>query len=706
MKKLVFVSLTVLFMITSCGKKAENPFFSEYDTPFGVPPFDEIKNEHFEPAFEKGMEEQMAEIQAIIDNEEEPTFENTIEAFEYTGDLLNRVSSVFYNFNSCLIDDEISEIARNMATKLSEHRDNIWLNIDLFERVKAVHDKKNELDLDEEQMRLLTETYRRFERNGALLEEDKRERLKEINSRLSSLTLEFGQNVLGDVNKFRMVIDNEDDLSGLSQSAIDNAAERAEEEGHEGKWVFTLHNPSVMPFLYNADNRELRKKMQQAYISRGNMDNEFDNKKIIGEIVNLRIERAQMLGYDTFADLALDDRMAGDVETVMNFLKEVWEPALAIAKKEAYDLQQMIRNDGHDFILEQWDWRYYSERLRKEKYDIDEEEIRQYFELNTVRDGIFDITEKLWGLKYKERTDVPKYHEDVQVFEVMESDGSHIGILYMDFHPRDSKRGGAWMSSYRKQSIDREGNFVHPVITIVCNFSPPSGGQPSLLTFDEMTTFFHEFGHALHGLLSDCRYNSLSGTAVPRDFVELPSQVMENWAKEPEVMQTFALHYETNEPMPAELIDRIAESAAFNTGFRNVEFIASAFLDMEYHTLKEPFDKDEWTNVASIIDARTIEKYGIIPEINFRHGSTHFNHIFAGGYSAGYYSYLWSGLLDADVYEAFVETGDLFDPETAQRLRETILERGGTKDAMEMYINFRGREPIVEPLLRQRGLLN
>lgn len=703
MKKILFVLLILSIMITSCGKK-ENPFYSEYDTPFGVPPFDEIKNEHFEPAFEKGMEEQNEEIEAIINNSEEPTFANTIEAIEYSGSLLNKVSGVFYNFNSCLIDDEISEIAKNMAPKMSAHSDNIWLNTDLFERVKKVHDKKDELDLGQEEMMLLTETHKRFVRNGAALPKEKRERLKEINSKLSSLTLEFGQNVMKEVNSYTLVIDNEEDLSGLSKSVINNAAEKAKEEELEGKWVFTLQNPSVMPFLHNADNRELRKKMQQAYINRGNNDNEFDNKKIIGEIVSLRIERSNLLGYDTYADVVLEDRMAGDVETVMDFLMKIWEPALDIAKKEAYDLQKLISNEGNDFLLKQWDWRYYAEKLRKEKYDLDEEEIRQYFELNTVRDGIFDVTNKLWGLTYKQRADVPKYHEDVQVFEVMESDGTLIGILYMDFHPRESKRPGAWMSSYRKQSIDKDGNYVHPVITVVCNFTTPSGDLPALLTYDEMTTFFHEFGHALHGLLSDCKYNSLSGTSVPRDFVELPSQVMENWAKEPKVMKTFALHYETKEQMPQSLMDRIINLGHFNTGFNNVEFIASALLDMEYHMLTEPYDKSQWEDVASIIDKKTIEKYGLIPEIHFRHGSTHFNHIFSGGYAAGYYSYLWSGLLDADVYEAFVETGDLFDQETAKRLRATILERGGTKEAMELYKDFRGREPIVEPLLKQRGL--
>jgi peptidyl-dipeptidase Dcp len=702
MKKILIILISA-FMLASCVKE-ENPFFGEYKTPFNVPPFEKIKNEHFIPAFEKAMEEHNSEIQNIVKNEQQPTFENTIEAFEYSGSMLIRVSDVFYNYNGAITSDEIAAIATEMAPKLSGHYDEIMLNADLFEKIKSVYDQKDKLSLTSEQMRLLEETYKRFIRNGALLPVEVRERFKEINQKLSSLTLQFNQNVLGDVNSYRLFIDNEEDLAGLPASSIASAAERATNEGQKGKWAFTLHNPSVMPFMHYADNRELRKTMQQAFINRGNNNNEFDNKKIIGELVNLRLERANMLGYSNFADFVLEDRMAGDVKTVMEFLDQMWTAALAIGKKEAYDLNTLVKRDGYDY-LQQWDWRYYSEKLRKEKYDLDEEEIRQYFELNTVRDGIFMVTKKLWGLEFVERNDIPKYHKDVQVYEVLDNDASHLGILFMDFHPRDSKNGGAWMNSFRKQHIDIEGNYISPIVTLVCNFSPPSAGKPSLLSYDEMTTFFHEFGHGLHGLLSDCHYRSLSGTSVARDFVELPSQVMENWANEAEIMKTFAIHYETGQTIPDELIAKISEAGHFNTGFSNVEFIASAFLDMEYHTITEYFDEKELEKVASIIDKRTIEKYGLIPEISFRHGSTHFGHIFAGGYSAGYYSYLWSGLLDADVYEAFRETGDLFDQPTAKRLRETILERGGTKDAMEMYIDFRGRKPIIEPLLKQRGLL-
>ncbi len=706
MKKYFFLMILPAFFMASCAPaERDNPFFSDYDTPFGVPPFDNIENAHFEPAILEGIRQQEAEIQAIIDNPAPPTFENTIEALEYSGEMLGNVLRVFYNFNSSLTSPEIQQIAQEMSPKLSNHSDNIRLNLDLFDRVRTVYEQKDELGLNDEQMRLLTETHKGFVRSGANLPAEQQERLREINADLSSLTLQFGQNVLGETNAFRMVIDNEEDLAGLPDSAIEGAAERAASEDLENKWVFTLHNPSVMPFLYNADNRDLRRKMQQAYINRGNNDNEYNNREILARISNLRLERANMMGYDTHAEFSLEETMAGDIGTVMSFVDQVWGPGIALAKEEARILQDMIYADGYDYDLEQWDWRYYAERVRRQQYDLDEQEVRQYFELNTVRDGIFMIVDKLWGLQFVERPDVPKYHKDVQVFEVLEADGSHVGILYMDFHPRDSKRGGAWMSSYRSQRVDQDGRFIHPVITIVCNFSPPTSTRPSLLTYDEMTTFFHEFGHALHGLLSDVHYPGLAGTSVVRDFVELPSQIMENWANEPEVMKTFALHFETGEPMPESLMDRIVESAHFNQGFATVEFLMSTYLDMEYHTITKPFGEEMLDEASKIIEQESIEKYGMIPEIHFRHASTHFNHIFSGGYAAGYYSYLWSGLLDADAYEAFRETGDVYDQETARSFRENILERGNTKDAMDMYVDFRGREPVIEPLLRQRGLL-
>lgn len=709
MKKYFFLFLIPFLMLSACenGERttSDNPFFSEYMTPFGVPPFDLVSNDHFIPAFEEGMRQQEDAIDRIVNNPDAPTFANTIEELEYSGAMLSRVSGVFFNFNSSLITPEIQEIAQQVSPMLSNHGDNIGLNAPLFERVRTVYEQREELDLNPEQSRLLEETYKGFARNGALLPEDQQERFREINQELSMLTLEFGQNILGEVNSFRLLIDNEEDLSGLSESVIEAAATLAASEGNEGQWAFTLQNPSVMPFLHNADNRELRQKMQQAYINRGNNGNEYDNNEIIGKIVNLRLERAQMLGYDNHAHFVLEETMAKDIEAVNTFISQVWEPAKAIAEKEADQLQEMIYAQGHDFTLEQWDWRYYTEKVRLDKYDISEEEVRQYFELNTVRDGAFMVANKLWGLQFIQHDDIPKYHEDVQVFEVQEEDGTFIGILYMDFHPRETKRGGAWMSSYRSQQVTQQGVYVHPVITMVCNFTPPSSTMPSLLTYDEMTTLFHEFGHALHGLLSNVTYPGLAGTSVPRDFVELPSQVMENWAREPEVMATFARHYETGEQMPQQLMDRLIAGADFNTGFETAEFLASTYLDMEYHTIEQPFEQAQIQDVANTIEQRTIDNMGLIPQIHFRHASTHFSHIFSGGYSAGYYSYMWSGLLDADVYEAFRETGDFFDQETAEAFRRGILQMGGTEDAMRMYITFRGREPQIEPLLRQRGLL-
>ncbi|ASB48076.1 M3 family metallopeptidase [Alkalitalea saponilacus] len=699
MKKLFGFILTLVFM-ASFATTDENPFFSDYETPFGVPPFHLIENSHFIPAFEEGVRQQEAEIAAIINNPALPDFDNTVAALDYSGELLNRVASVFYNYNSSNTSDEIQALAQEVAPMMSSHRDNISLNPALFARIQTVYNQKDELGLTEEQAMLLEETYQSFVRNGAALPAEQQERFREINQELSVLTLQFGQNVLADVNGFKLWVDDEADLAGLPGSVVDAAAEAAAADGQEGKWLFTLHNPSVMPFLTYADNRDLREKMNRAYVLRGNNDNDNNNQEIINRLTELRLERSNMLGFDTYADFALQNRMAGNVETVETFLKDLWTAALPIARDEAVELQKMITSEGGDYELAYWDWRYYAEKVRKAKYDLDEGEISQYFEINNVRDGIFMIVNKLWGLEFVERADVPVYHPDATAWEVLEADGSHLGILYMDMHPRASKRGGAWMSSYRRQQVSQDGEFVHPIITIVCNFTAPSGNQPALLTFDEMTTFFHEFGHAIHGLMSDVIYPGLAGTSVPRDFVELPSQVLENWAKHPEVLKMFAKHYETGETIPDELIDRIMASANFNQGFATVEFLASALLDMDYHTktVFEPFDVNEFESGVQ-------NRYDMMDEIYFRHGSTHFQHIFSGGYSAGYYSYIWAGVLDADAFEAFVETGDLFHQETARKFREEILERGGTRDAMEMYKSFRGKEPGIEPLLRQRGLV-
>lgn len=700
MRKFLIYLVLLVFAVLSCERPSENPFFSDYKTPFGVPPFDEIKNEHFLPAIEKGIEEQQAIIDDIINNPEPPTFKNTIETLEYSGELLTKTTRVFFNYNSAKICDEIQELAKEISPKLSAHSNNIYLNLDLFEKVNEVFSQKDELDLNPEQKRLLEQTHKRFIRNGADLPEEKRQRFREINERLSILGLQFGQNVLAETNNFELHITDEKDLSGLPSSLIESAAEEARSRGYEQGWVFTLHNPSVKPFLTYADNREKRKKLKLGYIMRGDNDDEYDNKEIINEIVNLRLERANILGYENHAQFVLEDNMAQTPENVYNFLDELWKAALPVAIKEARQIQDLIDREENKFKLEPWDWRYYSEKVRKEKYDLDEEEIRPYFELNNVRDGIFMITNKLWGLTFEERPDVPVYHEEATVFEVFDNDGSHIGLLYMDFHPRASKRGGAWMSSFRSQHVDKDGKFVHPIITIVCNFSRPSGGKPALLTFRETETFFHEFGHALHGLLSNVQYPSLAGTSVSRDFVELPSQIMENWINEPEVMQMVAKHYDTGETIPDGLIDRMAKSSHHNQGFTTVEYLAASFLDMDYYTITEKKEID-----VHKFEKECINRINLIPEIVFRYRSTYFSHIFSIGYDAGYYSYIWSGLLDADAYEAFRETGDYFHQPTAQSFRENILEKGGTKEPMELYINFRGDEPGIEPLLRQRGLI-
>lgn len=692
---------TATMLITSCTDKKQaesNPFFEVYNTPFQVPPFDLIKTEHFMPAFEEGMKQQLAEIDAIVNNPDAPDFENTILAMEYAGELLGKVSYVFYNTNSANTNDTVQAVAREVSPKLAQHYDHINMNAGLFERVKAVYAQKDDLNLDSESMRLLEETYKGFIRSGANLDAESQSRLKEINQELSTLTLRFSENVLAENNTYELVVENEADLKGLPSSLIDMAAGTAKEKGKEGKWVFTLHNPSVMPFLQYSDNRELRRTLQQAYVNRGNNNNGNDNKDIINSIVKLRIERAALLGYTDHASFILEENMAKTPETVMGLLNRLWEPTMKIARKDAADLTAMLHADEAGATLEAWDWRYYAEKVRAVRYDLDEEQLRPYFRLESVRDGIFDLTNRLWGMQYIERNDLPRPHPDAVAYEVTEADGSHIGILYMDFHPRASKRSGAWMSSYREQMRSPNGDMISPVVTLVCNFTPPSGDNPSLLTLDEVETFFHEFGHGLHGLLSNVRYRSLSGTNVPRDFVELPSQIMEHWATDPGFLPLYAKHYQTGEPMPQQLIDKLQASAHFNQGFTTGEFLASAFLDMDYHHRNQPLDVDPYT-----FEINSMKKVGLIPEILPRHRSTYFLHIFSLGYSAGYYSYIWSAVLDADAYEAFREAG-IFDKETAARFRNTVLSKGGTMDPMELYVAFRGHEPDIKPLLNVRGL--
>lgn len=695
--------LSLIIMFNSCNQSdkkddlANNPLLQEWDTPYGVPPFDEIKDEHYEPAFEAAMAEQNENIQSIIDNKEAATFENTIEALEFSGLTLAKVSGVFYNMLSSNTSDSLQAIAQRVAPKMSAHGDEISMNADLFKKIEQVYQQKDELNLNSEQMMLLEETYKGFVNGGAKLNDSDKKRLKEINEKLSLLSLQFGDNLLAETNNYQLVIDNEEDLAGLPGALIEAAAITAEENGMSGKWVFTLHNPSVLPFLQYAENRELRKQIQTAYVNRCNNDNEYDNKDILLEMVELRIEKAQLLGYTTHAERILEDNMSKNPEAVYELLNQLWEPALTVAKQEAEMYRKMMKQDGINDELQAYDWRYYTERVRKEKYNLDEEMLKPYFELNKVKQGVFDVSGKLFDLNFTQVDNIPVYHPDVEAYEVTDANGEHVAVLYMDYFPRSNKSGGAWMSDFRGQYV-HNGEKVTPIITINCNFSKPTSSQPSLLTFDEASTLFHEFGHGLHGMLSDCLYPSTSGTSVPRDFVELPSQIMENWAAEPEVLQMYARHYQTNEPIPQELLDKMKAVGTFNQGFATTEYLAASYLDLYWHTKSE-------MDVTDVLDAEksALEKLGLIPEIVSRYRSTYFSHIFSGGYSSGYYSYIWSEVLDSDAFQAFKETS-LFDKENANSLKKNIFSNGHKDDPMTMFVNFRGREPQIDALLEKRGL--
>lgn len=676
----------------------ENPFLAEYNSPFEVPPFDQIKNEHFMPAFEVGMKEQAAEISAIYRQRSTPTFQNTIESMENSGKILNKVSTVFFNLNSANTNDEIKEIAKSIAPKLSQHSDDIYLNKLLFQRVKQVYDQRGQTNLNGEQERLLEKTYKAFLRSGANLSEQDQQRMRKINSELSLATLAFGQNLLSETNSFELIVTDDVELSGLPESLKTAAKQSAENSGKENAWRFTLHNASVMPFLQYADNRLLREKMYKGYINRANHDNEFDNKKLAAKIAALRAEKAGLLGYESHAHYVLEESMAKSPDRVYELLDQLWTAALPVAKSEADEMQRLMDKEGNGEKLEAWDWFYYANKVKMEKYNFMAEDVKPYFQLENVREGIFTLVDKLYGLSFTEIPDVPTYHQDAKAFEVKEADGRLVGVMYMDFFSRESKRGGAWMTSYRKQSI-KEGKRIAPIVSIVCNFPAPVGNDPVLLTPDEVTTFFHEFGHALHGLLSDVQYRTLSGTSVPRDFVELPSQIMEHWAFEPEMLALYAKHYESGEIIPDELVKKLDEASKFNQGFQTVEYLAASLLDMAYHTLPAGSE----VNVPEF-EKQAMDKIGLINQIAPRYRSTYFQHIFAGGYSAGYYSYIWSEVLDSDAFATYKESGDIFDRDIATKFRKTVLEKGGTAEPMELYKNFRGREPEVRYLLKNRGL--
>ncbi|MBW6496872.1 MAG: M3 family metallopeptidase [Bacteroidales bacterium] len=700
MRKFFLLLIPAVMLMSGCGErtaKVDNPFFMEWDTPFGVPPFDKIDNEHFLPAYEEAIKQHRAEIDAIINNPDEPTFENTIVAYDQAGELMSKVGAVFGGLRGANTNDRLQEIARETTPMLSAHSNEIRMNQDLFGRIKAVYDKRETLGLDLEQMRLVEKIYQDFERGGAALPEEQREELKKLNERMSMISLQLGENSLKENNGFKLILEDEADLVGLPEDVISAAASLAARDGHEGKWVVDLTKPSWIPFVTFSERRDLREQIYTAYFMRGNNDNENDNKELFAELMKLRQQASQLLGYNNFAEYAVSINMAETPENVYNFLYQVWEPALKRAMGERDDMQKIIDREGDNFKLESWDWWYYAEKVRKEMYDLDEEEIKPYFAIDNVRDGSFYVANRLYGLEFIKRDDIPVYHEEVEAFEVLDYDGTHLAVLYIDPHPRPSKRGGAWCGTYRSGGY-KDGERITPVVTMVMNFSRPTGDRPALLSWDEVETYFHEFGHALHNFFSDGQYRR-TARSVPRDFVELPSQVMENWAGEPEVLKVYAKHYETDEPISDELIEKLGKSQHFNQGFINTEYTAAAILDMDWHTADHSGDID-----VNAFEQASMKRIGLIDEIVPRYYTTNFGHIHGTGYAAGYYVYLWAGVLDADAFYAFKESGDLFNQELAAKFREYVHAKNSLYEGMDAYVRFRGQAPTIDGLLKQRGL--
>ncbi len=699
MKKLLILCCLGLFVLAACNQqkevKNENPFFSEYETPYGVPPFDLIKMEHYMPAIEEGLKQEKAEVEAILTNPEAPTFENTVVAYTRTGEFLGKPLAVLFGLSSANTTPEIQALVKEVSPMLSAHNDAIRLDPRLFERIEAVYNQKDDLNLEADQLYLLENLYKGFVRSGAKLEGEAKEELMAINQRMSAIGVQFGQNLLGETNAFQLIIDKEEDLAGLPENIKIAGAEAAKRANLEGKWLYTTQRSSMYPFLTYAENRELRKQLYTAYQKRGDNDNERDNKAIAAERTNLRVRKAQLLGYESHADLILESRMAKTSERVYELLDRVWWPALELAKKEVKEMQAIADAEGANIKIEAWDWWHYAEKVRKAKYNLDEAAIAPYFSRENVQKAIFYVANQLYGITFEEIKDAPLPHPDAHLHLVKEADGTPIAVMYQDYFARPSKRGGAWCGSYRGYKIDDEGNKTIPVITFVTNAPGPIGDAPALMSLTNVTTVFHEFGHALDGIFSNIRYQT---SFRARDFTEMPAQIMEHFAFQPEVLKVYAKHYETGEVIPDELIEKINKSALFNQGFITVEYVAASLIDMEYHSLTE--EKE--------IDVREFEKdffakRKLIPEIAPRYRTTYFSHI-NGGYSAGYYGYMWSGVLDNDGFEAFKETA-LFDQETAQRFRKYVLEPNGLQDPDEMYKNFRGRAPIIEPLLKSRGLI-
>ena len=675
---------------------AANPLVAEWTTPFGVPPFDRIHEAHYLPAIREGISRHDREIAAIVANPAAPTFANTVVAMDQSGQLLDRVNAVLGGLSGAETTPGLQAITRETTPILSAHGDDVLLNAKLFARVRAVWQARATLHLAPDQMTLLERTYRNFVRGGAQLDSAGQARLRVINTDLASASVQFRDNLLHDTNAYQLLIEKREDLAGLPDRVVAGAAEAATAAGHTGQWLFTLQAPSLWPFLQYAQNRELRRQIFTAYTTRASHGDASDNDPVLLRIVSLRAERAKLLGYDSHADYVLAENMARTPAAVEQLLMRMWKPAVAMAGREAADLEAAIRAEGASFTLEPWDWFYYTEKLRAARFAIDESQLRPYFPIDRVREGAFDVAHRLYGLTFTERHDLPVYNPEVRTFDVQDAGGAHLAVLYTDYHPRPGKRGGAWTGTYVGTSV-RDGKRVPPVVVNVCNFSRGSGGDPALLSLEETETLFHEFGHALHGMLSLVRYRGIART--PQDFVELPSQVMENWARDPEVLAMFAKQFKTGETIPADLVRKITRARTFDQGFATTEYLAASLLDMRWHTLKAP--------VGAIDPARferdAMHAIGLPATIVPRYRSPYFQHIFAGGYSAGYYSYIWAEVLDADAFQAFKEHG-LFDPATARAFRTNILEKGGSEDVMQLYVRFRGKEPSVEPLLERRGL--